>query len=241
MDDVSIMLLMIAVAIVAAVILIFNSPKGKGWLGEKRVAHILKKSCGEGDRVFNNVIIKNGSMTSQIDHILVSRHGVFVVETKNYAGKIYGDDNMQEWTQYLANGRVVNKFYSPVKQNLTHVFALKNILNNVHIESIVVFVQGNVGNINSNCVFSLSQLKKYLKSMPVKFSSQQRDVICDKIQDATLNISIRKHVKNIEKQQQMIDQNICPRCGSPLILREGEYGKFYGCSAYPKCKFTKKM
>jgi len=38
-----------------------------------------------------------------------------------------------------------------------------------------------------------------------------------------------------------IDNNICPRCHSSLVLREGMYGEFYGCSNYPKCKFIKKI
>lgn len=33
---------------------------------------------------------------------------------------------------------------------------------------------------------------------------------------------------------------ICPKCGGNLVERTGEYGKFYGCSNYPKCKYTKK-
>ena len=37
------------------------------------------------------------------------------------------------------------------------------------------------------------------------------------------------------------DNNTCDLCGAKLILREGKYGKFYGCSRYPNCKFTKKI
>ncbi len=40
-------------------------------------------------------------------------------------------------------------------------------------------------------------------------------------------------------EEEAKDYGKCEKCGSPLILRDGRYGKFYACSAYPKCKFTK--
>ncbi len=43
--------------------------------------------------------------------------------------------------------------------------------------------------------------------------------------------------KNIMQQQQELKQGICPRCGGTLVERDGQYGKFYGCSNYPKCRF----
>ena len=50
------------------------------------------------------------------------------------------------------------------------------------------------------------------------------------------------HVQNIYKRKYdkefKIRSLICPICGSELIIRKGIYGKFYGCSKYPNCKFT---
>ena len=53
-------------------------------------------------------------------------------------------------------------------------------------------------------------------------------------------VTRKQHIENISKIKNDIDNNICPRCGSSLIVRQGKYGKFYGCSNYPKCKFIKK-
>jgi ssDNA-binding Zn-finger/Zn-ribbon topoisomerase 1 len=50
-----------------------------------------------------------------------------------------------------------------------------------------------------------------------------------------------KHIKNINEIQFKISNNICPRCGGKLIVRNGRNGNFYGCSNYPKCKFTKNI
>ena len=59
--------------------------------------------------------------------------------------------------------------------------------------------------------------------------------------DINEEISNREHVRNIKNMKKDIDLNICPRCGSNLVLRRGIGKKFYGCSTYPKCKFTKKF
>jgi ssDNA-binding Zn-finger/Zn-ribbon topoisomerase 1 len=48
-----------------------------------------------------------------------------------------------------------------------------------------------------------------------------------------------EHVQGILKTQYEIANNICPRCGKPLVLRNGKNGQFYGCSGYPDCRFTK--
>lgn len=53
---------------------------------------------------------------------------------------------------------------------------------------------------------------------------------------------LREHINEIREvkvdKQQKLTSGICPKCGSELILRNGKYGKFYGCSGYPKCRFT---
>ena len=50
----------------------------------------------------DDVVLKTDRGTTQIDHIVVSKYGLFAIETKNYRGEIYGDDNRKEWTQIIA-------------------------------------------------------------------------------------------------------------------------------------------
>ena len=54
------------------------------------------------------------------------------------------------------------------------------------------------------------------------------------------NITDEEHINNIHKMQLDIENNICPRCGAKLVIRNGDYGEFYGCSNYPKCRYTQK-
>ena len=81
--------------------------------------------------IINDLMLSTEKGTTQIDHVVVSRYGVFVIETKNYQGEIYGDDNRKEWTQMIVNDVTYTKrwwktytyvtknhFYNPVKQSL---------------------------------------------------------------------------------------------------------------------------
>lgn len=85
----------------------------------------------------HNVMLETAKGTTQIDHIVVSPYGVFVIETKNYKGWIYGKADEYYWTQALSGKN--NRFYSPIKQNEGHINALKRIVGNVPFHSIVVF------------------------------------------------------------------------------------------------------
>lgn len=108
---------------------IFHLPFIRGKLGEHKVSKLLKRLTKKEGFFINNLTIVNetSSKTHQIDHVLISSKGVFCIETKNYAGRIYGNDNSREWTQVLNYGKVKNKFYSPVKQNETHILSLIHI------------------------------------------------------------------------------------------------------------------
>jgi hypothetical protein len=119
--------------IFVAILVIFswwwNSPSVKGWRGELAIRRVLG-TTKEGERyVVNDLTIplENGK-SCQIDHILIDKNGVLVIETKNYAGRIYGSENQQEWTQVLAYGKVKNRFYNPVRQNKTHLYHISNVL-----------------------------------------------------------------------------------------------------------------
>lgn len=54
----------------------------------------------KGDyKILNNIMIEVGGLTHQIDHLVISKYGIFVIETKNYSGKIKGSEYSEKWTQ----------------------------------------------------------------------------------------------------------------------------------------------
>lgn len=113
----------------------------KGWIGEAKLRLAMWLFLGSKYKVFTNVTIKlPHNKTSQIDHVIVSPHGIFVIETKNYKGLIRPQGQSNYWQQVL--GRRSFSFYSPIKQNNGHISALKFMLKNKHYpyHNIVCFV-----------------------------------------------------------------------------------------------------
>lgn len=221
-----------------------KTPQGKGFMGELMVKILIGKSK-EGKRfVINNYMLVDEGKSSQIDHILINENGVFIIETKNYAGRIYGNEKQLEWTQVLAYGKVKNKLYNPLKQNATHIFRLNKILaKDVRLKSIVVFVQNNTKYIDADNVIPLYKLRKVVNEpLGNKLTNEQMKIIYESLKEARLDckVSNKEHIKGINQLKDNIKNNICPRCGGSLIEKNGKYGIFYGCEKYPKCKFIKK-
>src|SRR5690606_32555919 len=112
----------------------------KGHLGEKSTANILARLDRSKYSVINNLVLQTRGRTSQIDHVVVSDFGIFVIETKNYKGWIFGGDEAEYWTQVLYKYK--QQFYNPIRQNRGHVLALKHHLRtfpNITYIPIVVF------------------------------------------------------------------------------------------------------
>lgn len=110
--------------------------------GEKLTERELKlvKLFGRKGRTLRNVyVLKDNGETSEIDVVYITQKGIFVFESKNYSGWIFGDENGQYWTAMLPN-RQKNRFYNPIKQNRTHIKWLqKYVGENVPLFSIIVF------------------------------------------------------------------------------------------------------
>lgn len=96
-----------------------------GKLGENQVKLILTKLNKHKYHVINNVILKHpNGHTTQIDHIIISRKGIFVIETKNYAGILYGNINKKYWVHI--SGKNKHQVYNIMYQNQGHINAIKN-------------------------------------------------------------------------------------------------------------------
>lgn len=239
-----------------------NNPDIIGSVGEERVHNILMQ-LPEGYIVMDDIMLKTGRGTTQIDHLVISKYGIFAIETKNYRGEIYGNDNSEQWKQIiLTDVNYIKKWwktytyvtknylYNPVKQALGHAYAIKIVLKewpNVKIIPIVVFVgDADLSNVKSHHhVIYGENLISTIQSYNTVYL---RDSDTKNIHDLLLQLNVRdsvssnEHVHNIEvikeEKERKISQGICPHCGGYLVLRTGKFGQFYGCSNYPKCKFT---
>ncbi|MGP5133419.1 NERD domain-containing protein [Psychrobacter cibarius] len=101
----------------------------KGFLGETviNVAMWLKLEKDVYHRLNGITLPRANGGSTQIDHIIVSVYGIFVIETKNYKGWIYGSEKQKQWTQAFPNGSKY-KFQNPLRQNYLHIRTLADLL-----------------------------------------------------------------------------------------------------------------
>lgn len=109
--------------------------------GEAAVRRLLtQKFIGNSYHLLNNITLPFGDGTTQIDHILVSKNGVFVIESKHYSGWIIADFSSPTWTQIKFKQKY--NFQNPLHQNYKHIKVVQQLLDFVpseHIHSIIVF------------------------------------------------------------------------------------------------------
>ena len=239
----------IFVLVIALVGVFLSTPIMRGKIGELKISLLLKSITKKyNGKVINDVIILDeNNKSSQIDHILFHTSGIYVIETKNYSGRIYGKENQKEWTQVLAYGNRKNKLYNPLFQNYTHLVRLEKVFGNIKtLNSCVVFVKGNINYIDANNIYTPYSLKRFILDN-INYNIYTENEINDlynKLLEYKLNPvkTTKEHVEDIKIMRTNIDSNICPNCNIPLVLRTSKTGnKFYGCSNYPRCKFTKKV
>ena len=215
-----------------------------GQFGEFATDYALTNKNPDGELVvFKNIYVPTQGKTTEIDLLMIHEKGIFVFESKNYSGWIFGSADQLNWTQSLQNGDK-NKFYNPIRQNRTHIKALAAFLEKPVSEfvSYIVFSERctlkKVPADTSDVIIvrrpdMLKKLKATLKTTPTKYTFNDIQDIAKKLQPLT-------NKDDAEKQQHIINiQNKCPFCGGELTLRNGKYGRFWGCSNYPKCKFTR--
>lgn len=113
-----------------------------GHRGEKLTERELKlvKLLGRDGKVLRNVYVpKENEGTSEIDVLFVTQKGIFVIESKNYSGWVFGNEADRYWTVTLP-GRQKNRFYNPIMQNGGHVKWLKRYLaDDTPLFSVVAF------------------------------------------------------------------------------------------------------
>ncbi len=133
----------IPVFIIIAIAIFFVSPVGKGLTGESVIRLFIGKSKPKkGKFVISDLTFKDGTQEVHVDHIVINKQGIHVIETQNLAGIIYGKESETEWEQSLEHGKLIKKFYSPIKQNSGHIYSLKKVLNtDVPFFSYIVFTK----------------------------------------------------------------------------------------------------
>ena len=134
--------LYLGLALLVAVLLgVLRSPRFKGWRGERAVQNTIRKQLNPLVYVdLHNVTLPTADGSTQIDHLIFSPYGLFVLETKNYQGWIFGSERQSQWTQQIFKKR--SRFQNPLRQNYKHTKAIQELLGVVpeHVHSVIAFV-----------------------------------------------------------------------------------------------------
>ena len=170
--------------------------------GEALVSRVLLSHFGPPDyHLMNHVTIRLDDGTTQVDHILVSRFGVFVIETKDYNGWIFANATEAAWTQVLFRRRF--KFQNPIFQNKRHVHAVQGLLDFLPpeaIRSVVVFSgEAEFKTETPQGVIMIGQLAEYLRRQTEMVISLNRLQFCvGRLETARLAISGETDVEHIQ-------------------------------------------
>ena len=229
----------------------------KGSYGELLVKYYSKAMY---DSLVLHDILINGAdgHTSQIDLIIINSKGIYVVEVKNYENaRIYGDGKKSKWYYYLGGKKY--DIYSPLRQNQKHIEYLKTFLSHfgdIQFFSIITMLceDFKITNIDPNPENRTSVICNSLPSMdrgfdliakgkPDILNKEKRQQIYDFIINNQFSgkEARKEHKENVKAYKNNDNQQkTCPYCKTELVLRKGKFGEFYGCSNFPKCRYTLK-
>lgn len=231
---------------------LLKTPWAKGHIGELLVKlfaylHLDKNTY----RRLHNVTLDTLDGTTQIDHVFLSRYGVFVVETKNMKGWIFGSEQQAQWTQQIYQRAF--KFQNPLRQNYKHLKALENTLrlDAEHLHSVITFVgRSKFKTQMPDNVTQGAGFVRHIKSFqqPV-FSEGDVDAMFKGLQAgrrAPTLATQREHVRNLKRRGDPAAERQCPACGSALLMRTVKSGpnagkQFWGCASFPKCRVTQSL
>ena len=167
----------------------FKTYFSKGTYGEYLTFRYLEE-LGESYILPNIYIQKENGTYTEIDIICITTKGIIVVESKNYAGSIYGNMYDINWTQYFSKYNKF-KFYNPIKQNYSHIKALNEYLKTLQIENITM------DNYISMIVFSnRCELRKITYN-------KDKDVICKRNKFKEAFIEYMKDKKDILTKEEV--------------------------------------
>ncbi len=216
-----------------------------GHFGEYLIDYALNNLPGYAQKLCN-VYIPYKGRTSEIDVVMLHETGIYVFESKNYSGWIFGDEKGQYWTQCL-NPKTKNRFYNPILQNKTHIKALTEYLhlNETHPPiSYIVFSQRcefkKVCIRSENTVIvkrpdMLNALRKEIKSRPNIITKEQIDQMYETLLPL-VDISTEekeKHIETIQEYKEFKEKTTPPSVQSKPMTEKTS--KQHGNILCPKC------
>lgn len=226
-----------------------RTPLIKGWFGEAQGA-LAKGLLLDKDiyTTLNNITIPTSNGTTQIDHVVVSKYGIFVIETKNMKGWIFGDENSRQWTQSIFGRKF--RFQNPLHQNYRHVRGLAEFLklDDGCFHSLVMFWGDAEFKSRMPPNVLTSGYTSYIKSkQKVVFSDDEVSKVTWALRSGMLPQTRETRTAHVEAlKARHSSTTTCPKCSGALVLRRTKSGsnagrQFYGCSNFPSCRYIRDL
>lgn len=229
---------------------ILRSPWLTGVLGELRVNRALRTKLDPQDyRLFADLTLPSGDGTTQIDHILVSRFGVFVIETKCMKGWIFGSRDQPAWTQVIFRRK--SRFQNPIRQNYKHVRAVQELLSleGRKVHDVVVFVGPATfkSDVPNGVVWGVQPLIGFIQSKRIAvLDDDELRAVIGRLSEKRLRSTLlgrRAHVRHVRSQIAVRHGGTsnCPRCGATMVKRTNRQSgsRFLACTRFPACRGTR--
>lgn len=191
------------------ILFFFKTPFFKGWIGEFIIDTISKIFLNKSKyHLLKNITLPTDNGTTQIDHIIVSQFGIFVVETKNMKGWIFGGQNQKTWTQQIYKHK--SKFQNPLHQNYKHTKTIENNLNidSSKIFSVIVFVGESTfkTSMPENVTYPVGYIKFIKSKSEVMLTNQEVTEIISQIQSGKLKSSLKTHRQHVKHVKSIISE-----------------------------------
>ena len=229
-------------------------PRILGRQGERIVLSNMCSLPKSEYAILPDLLLQGQNGTSQIDFVVVSIYGVFVMEVKNYQGLITGDEHEQRWQKMSKGERTV--ILSPLRQNESHIRTLRRVcpmLAKVPVYSVVVFNPKARLNIKSDSsyiinwnelpdFFSFFDKKTIFESDVLKIVKMLREA--NIVAPGARKVH-REYVEQVVKAARDAEFpqpcGECPKCGHPLVRVRGRYGIYACCSNRPECDYSEPL
>lgn len=184
----------VALIVIFFIIKLLASPRFKGRVGEKAVAKALAKLDRRTYTAFHDLYLPHpdGQDTTQLDHVVVSPFGIFVLETKNYRGWIFGSEKQAQWTQRIYKHKA--RFQNPLHQNHLHVRALMGFLDlpESAFQSVIFFI--------GDCQFKTPMPPNVLNHGLLQWIENHRSPIINPDQVTRIRESLANHERSTDRK-----------------------------------------
>ena len=222
--------------------------KNPGFWGEYLTCLKLSSLPGDKKLLFNCYLPKENGTFTEIDLIMLHASGVYVFESKNYSGWIFGSETERQWTQSFRGGHK-ERFYNPLMQNANHIKQLRRFLPNTAQEtfqSVIVFSERcELRKITLTTERHLVTKRDRLPRVMAPYLQRQLlspadiDALYQQLLPQT-QLTEQQKQAHIQHVSDIAEHRVCPYCGSALVVRTARKtgNQFFGCSKYPACKYT---